>query len=187
MELEAGSAAGLQGRWESGTGWSGTHTAVLPMTSWGQIVSSFPTFLQSGLFYFSLQMGSPQCLRVCVLSSSDCLAVNSDESQSQIPSRGECDYFLLGLDVSESVQLWWKQQSCIILTWSCWESMRLIQRRLLHWMQGVRGAAGELLGVNPCCGRASFSFLSSANRVLWYFSAESTAFQKSLGLCALYW
>lgn len=186
MELEAGSAAGLQGRWESGPGWSGTHTAVLPMTSWGQIVSSFPSFLQSGLFYFSLQMGSPQCLRVCVLSSSDCLAVNSDESQSQIPSWGECDYFLLGLDISESVQLWSKQQSCIILTWSL-ESPEAHPEASASLDAGGGGAAGELLGVNPGCGRASFSFLSRENRVVWYFSAESTAFQKSLGLCALYW
>lgn len=139
MELEVGSAAGPQGRWESGTGWSGTHTAVLPMTSWGQIVSSFPTSLQSGLFYFSLQMASPQCLRVCVLSSSDCLAVNSDESQSQIHSGGRMWLFPARVrcpGVCSSVIKTTKLHNANMVPW---ESMRLIQRRLLHWMQGWGG------------------------------------------------
>lgn len=64
----------------------GTHTAVLSVASWGQIVQ-FSHLSAAWLILLPLKNGQSIVPKVCVLSSSDCLAMNSDKPEFQIPRR----------------------------------------------------------------------------------------------------
>lgn len=186
----------LKGRKHTGPLWQmGTRESKLSGITqlcspwlWGQTVFSFPDSLHLlcsllSSLAFLLPLASVQStVPLEYVSFQDCLAVNGDDSQSQIlrrenviiPAMVRCL-----LDVPQSAQLRPRQQNCMI-TWPC-EVHRL--GRLAYCgvcFIGLGKEAAGFLSVSPGWPVAPFSLFSRQNGVVWYFPAENTTFSEKL-------
>ena len=132
-------------------------------------------------------MARPQCLKVCVLYSSDCLAVNDDESQSQIPRSGE------NVIIPARVR-------CPPICSAVAEATKLYNTNVAPWepqsgqthpevsasLVSEKGNAGELLCVNQIVGGPPLAFSAERTESRSVLHSKAQPSPKSLGLCAMH-
>lgn len=154
----------------------------------------FSRLSSSPLFFkrpgFLLPLARLQCVRACVLSSGDCLAVGGHESQSQIFRKESVIISATvrcPLDVPRSVQLRPRQQSCIVTRPCERHSLGSLTNRCLC-LTGLR--KGGCRRITGCKSRLWVGLLQRFQADKAGLSGTSQhrgqPSQKSLELCAVH-